>query len=123
MERRQQRPSAAHSATAARSAARTRLFLDKGQYDSFMNLIVDQTEDFKVGDPMAEDTLMGPVISDAQWERVNAYVEIGRNEGAELVYGGTRPSAMNDSYFYQPTIFARASTTCASLGEEIFGPV
>ena len=47
--------------------ARTRLFLDKGQYDNFMNLIVDQTESFKVGDPMDESTMMGPVISEAQW--------------------------------------------------------
>ncbi len=103
--------------------ARTRLFLDKGQYDNFMNLIVDQTESFKVGDPMADDTLMGPVISDAQWERVNAYVEIGRNEGAEVVYGGARPSALNDGYFYQPTIFAQASNDMRIAREEIFGPV
>ncbi|MFW6075857.1 MAG: aldehyde dehydrogenase family protein, partial [Chloroflexota bacterium] len=103
--------------------ARTRLFLDKGQYDNFMNLIVDNTESFKVGDPLAEGTLMGPVISDAQWERVNAYVEIGRNEGAELIYGGSRPSNMQDGYFYQPTIFAQASNDMRIAREEIFGPV
>jgi acyl-CoA reductase-like NAD-dependent aldehyde dehydrogenase len=103
--------------------ARTRLFLDKGQYDNFMSLIVDQAESFKVGDPMASDTLMGPVISEAQWERVNAYVEIGRGEGAELVIGGARPSALNEGYFYQPTIFAQASNDMRIAREEIFGPV
>lgn len=103
--------------------ARTRLFLDKQNYDNFMNLLVDGAENYKVGDPLAEGTAMGPVISDAQWERVNAYVEIGRDEGAELVYGGTRPSNLSEGYFYQPTIFAQASNDMRIAREEIFGPV
>lgn len=103
--------------------ARTRLFLDKQQYDNFMNLIIDGAEGFKVGDPLAEGTAMGPVISEAQWERVNSYVEIGRGEGAELVYGGSRPSNLDQGYFYQPTIFAQASNDMRIAREEIFGPV
>jgi acyl-CoA reductase-like NAD-dependent aldehyde dehydrogenase len=103
--------------------ARTRLFLDRGQYDEFLNLLVDRTEGFTVGDPFDEATLMGPVISEAQWERVNGYVEIGKSEGAELVYGGSRPSHLERGYFYQPTIFAQANNDMRIAREEIFGPV
>jgi acyl-CoA reductase-like NAD-dependent aldehyde dehydrogenase len=103
--------------------ARTRLFLGKEQYDNFMNLLVDGTESFKVGDPLDPSTMMGPVISDAQWARVTSYIDIGKNEGAELVYGGSRPSNMDVGQFIQPTIFAQASNDMRIAREEIFGPV
>jgi acyl-CoA reductase-like NAD-dependent aldehyde dehydrogenase len=103
--------------------ARTRLFLGKEQYDNFMNLLVDNTESFKVGDPLDPSTMMGPVISDAQWARVTSYIDIGKNEGAELVYGGSRPSNMEVGQFIQPTIFAQASNDMRIAREEIFGPV
>ncbi len=103
--------------------ARTRLFLQHDEYDNFMNLLIDQTEGFTVGNPLDDGTLMGPVISDAQWERVNSYVEIGKSEGAELVYGGSRPSHTPNGQFFQPTIFAQASNDMRIAREEIFGPV
>jgi betaine-aldehyde dehydrogenase len=103
--------------------ARTRLFVGKQAYDDVMEILVDQTEQFKVGDPQAEGTLMGPMISESQWERVSKYVSIGRDEGAELVYGGVRPSAYNDGYFIQPTIFGQVSNDMRIAREEIFGPV
>ncbi len=103
--------------------ARTRLFVGKQAYDDVMNILVDQTEQFKVGDPQQDGTLMGPVISESQWERVSSYVDIGRDEGAELVYGGVRPSAMKDGYFIQPTIFGQVSNDMRIAREEIFGPV
>lgn len=103
--------------------ARTRLFVGKQAYDDVMNILVDETEQFKVGNPQEEGTLMGPVISQSQWERVSSYVEIGRDEGAELVYGGVRPSAFNDGYFIQPTIFGQVSNDMRIAREEIFGPV
>jgi betaine-aldehyde dehydrogenase len=103
--------------------ARTRLFVGKKAYDDVMQILVDQTESFKVGDPFASGTLMGPMISNSQWERVTNYVEIGRDEGAELVYGGVRPSAFNDGFFIQPTIFGQVSNDMRIAREEIFGPV
>src|SRR5690606_13019521 len=103
--------------------ARTRLFLGKQSYDQFMNLLVDATENFKVGDPMDPSTMMGPVISQSQYDRVTEYINIGRSEGAELVYGGGRPSAMDDGYFLMPTIFSQVSNDMRIAREEIFGPV
>jgi acyl-CoA reductase-like NAD-dependent aldehyde dehydrogenase len=103
--------------------ARTRIFVGKQQYDNFVANLVHNTEGFTVGDPQASDTLMGPVISPAQYERVTSYIEIGRNEGAELVYGGGRPSALDQGNFVQPTIFAQVNNDMRIAREEIFGPV
>jgi acyl-CoA reductase-like NAD-dependent aldehyde dehydrogenase len=103
--------------------ARTRLFLGKQQYDEFMSILVDATENFTVGDPQDPKTLMGPVISQSQYDRITSYINVGKTEGAELVYGGGRPSNMDDGYFLQPTIFSQVSNDMRIAREEIFGPV
>lgn len=103
--------------------ARSRLFLGKQQYDDFMTLLVDATENFRVGDPLDPSTMMGPVISQAQYDRVSSYINIGKSEGAELVYGGARPSTLDTGYFLQPTIFSQVSNDMRIAQEEIFGPV
>ncbi|HMM41540.1 MAG TPA: aldehyde dehydrogenase family protein, partial [Thermomicrobiales bacterium] len=103
--------------------ARTRLFVGSKAYDDVMQVLVDQAESFKVGDPMDSSTLMGPVISRSQWDRVTNYVDIGKDEGAELDYGGARPSALAEGHFIQPTIFGQVSNDMRIAREEIFGPV
>jgi len=103
--------------------ARTRLFVGSKAYDDVMQVLVDQAESFKVGDPTDPSTLMGPVISRNQWDRVTSYVDIGKDEGAELVYGGGRPSALAEGHFIQPTIFGQVSNDMRIAREEIFGPV
>jgi acyl-CoA reductase-like NAD-dependent aldehyde dehydrogenase len=103
--------------------ARTRIFVGKQKYDNFVADLVHNTESFKVGDPFDSTTLMGPVISPAQYDRVTSYISIGRNEGAELVYGGSRPSNLEQGNFIQPTIFAQVSNDMRIAREEIFGPV
>jgi acyl-CoA reductase-like NAD-dependent aldehyde dehydrogenase len=103
--------------------ARTRLFVGQKAYDDVMQHLVDQTESFKVGDPMESGTLMGPMISQSQWDRVTSYIEIGKDEGAELIFGGARPSALEDGFFIQPTIFGQVSNEMRIAREEIFGPV
>jgi betaine-aldehyde dehydrogenase len=103
--------------------ARTRVFVGKQQYDTFMQHLIDQTESYTVGDPFESGTQMGPLISKSQYERVSNYVEIGRSEGAELVYGGVRPSNMDKGNFLQPTIFAQVNNDMRIAREEIFGPV
>lgn len=103
--------------------ARTRLFLGKQQYDEFMSLLVNATEGFTVGDPMDPKTLMGPVISQSQYDKITEYITIGKSEGAELIYGGGRPSALENGNFLQPTIFSQVSNDMRIAREEIFGPV
>ena len=103
--------------------ARTRLFVGQHAYDNLMSALVDQVENWRVGDPLEAGTSMGPVVSTAQYDRVLNYVDIGQNEGAELVYGGTRPSALQEGNFLQPTIFGQVNNDMRIAREEIFGPV
>jgi acyl-CoA reductase-like NAD-dependent aldehyde dehydrogenase len=103
--------------------ARTRVFVGKQQYDNFMQTLVDATENYTVGDPLDTSTQMGPMVSASQLERVTSYIEIGKGEGAELVYGGSRPSALSEGHFVQPTIFAQVNNDMRIAREEIFGPV
>ena len=114
---------AAFGNTGQTCTARTRLFVGQQSYDNFMQELVDQTESYKVGDPFDTATLMGPMISVAQYDRVASYIDIGKGEGAELVFGGTRPSALEEGNFLQPTIFGQVSNDMRIAREEIFGPV
>ncbi|HYI15747.1 MAG TPA: aldehyde dehydrogenase family protein, partial [Thermomicrobiales bacterium] len=114
---------AAFGNTGQTCTARTRLFIGQGSYDNFMQELIDQTETYKVGDPFDTATLMGPMISTAQYDRVASYIDIGKGEGAELVFGGSRPSAMDEGNFLQPTIFGQVSNDMRIAREEIFGPV
>ncbi|HQY30386.1 MAG TPA: aldehyde dehydrogenase family protein [Thermomicrobiales bacterium] len=103
--------------------ARTRLFVGKSSYDRFLNHLVDNTEQFVVGDPFDPATRMGPLISSGQHDRVSTYIQVGQDEGASLVYGGSRPSTLTDGNFLQPTIFAGVHNDMRIAREEIFGPV
>lgn len=114
---------AAFGNTGQTCTARTRLFVGQQSYDNFMQELVDQTESYKVGDPFDTATLMGPMISMAQYDRVASYIDIGKDEGAQLVFGGSRPSAMDDGNFLQPTIFGQVTNDMRIAREEIFGPV
>lgn len=103
--------------------ARTRLFVANKDHDRLLQHLVDAVADFSVGDPLADGTLMGPVITPAQHERVVSYIEIGKDEGAELAYGGSRPESLADGNFLQPTIFGGVRNDMRIAREEIFGPV
>ncbi|HLY84168.1 MAG TPA: aldehyde dehydrogenase family protein, partial [Acidimicrobiales bacterium] len=76
----------------------------------------------KVGDPLAPDTVVGPVISAAQRDRVEAYVRSGSDEGGTIVAGGARPP-MDRGYFVTPTLIADCRPSMKVVREEIFGPV
>ena len=78
-----------------------------------------------VGDPADEKTQMGSLVSQRQRERVSDYIGIGREEGAELVYGGEAPTGdpFDDGAYLMPTIFDGARTDMRIVREEIFGPV
>jgi aldehyde dehydrogenase (NAD+) len=77
-----------------------------------------------IGDPRDEATTLGPVVSRAQFDRVQGLIETGLKEGATLVTGGPgRPSGLNKGYFIRPTIFANVDNDMTIAREEIFGPV
>ena len=103
--------------------AGTRILVERSVHDEFVESLVAATQSMKVGDPLEEDTGMGPVVSQEQLDRVTGYIDIGRSEGAEVVTGGGRPTELGDGYFVEPTVFAGVRNDMTIAQEEIFGPV
>ena len=82
------------------------------------------TESVVVGDPTAETTTMGPVVSEVQFNKIQGLIEQGIKEGAKVVIGGLgHPEGLDKGYFVRPTIFSQANNEMTVAREEIFGPV
>jgi aldehyde dehydrogenase (NAD+) len=82
------------------------------------------TESVVVGDPAAEGTTMGPVVSEIQFNKIQGLIEKGVEEGAKLVTGGPgRPEGLDKGYYIRPTVFSEANNEMTIAREEIFGPV
>ncbi len=102
----------------------TRVFLQKGIKDAFLDRLKARTEAIVIGDPMDEATQLGPMVSGAQRDKVFSYIEKGKAEGARLVTGGGIPNAVSaDGTYIQPTVFADVTDDMTIAREEIFGPV
>lgn len=108
-----------------RCTARTRLFLHESIHDRFLADFVARAGKIRIGDPLEDDTQMGPVISPRQCERVLSFVERARGEGAELLLGGKRPQedVLRKGNFVEPTIFDQVRNDMTIAREEVFGPV
>ena len=77
-----------------------------------------------MGDPQAEDTVLGPVVSEVQYKKIQRLIEMGIEEGALLVTGGPgRPDGLNRGYYVRPTVFGHVTPDMTIAREEIFGPV
>ena len=105
--------------------ARSRIFVERSIHDRAVELLVEATRKLAVGDPEADETEVGPLVSRRQRERVLDYIAIGRDEGAEIVIGGEPPtdSALADGSYVLPTIFDAVRNDMRIATEEIFGPV
>jgi aldehyde dehydrogenase (NAD+)/betaine-aldehyde dehydrogenase len=104
--------------------ARSRLFVQDSVYDRFVEQFVEKTQRLNVGDPMSMTTHIGSLISPKQVERVDYYVNLGREEGAEVLIGGSKPgNGLDKGNFYLPTVLAGVSNKARVSQEEIFGPV
>lgn len=90
---------------------------------AFLAALTDLVGDLRVGDPRDETTDLGPLAFKGHYERVLAYVETGRHEGARLLTGGKRPDQLTRGYFLEPTVFADVGSDMRIAREEIFGPV
>lgn len=102
-------------------AAGSRILVQKGIGRQFANALAEAAASVKVGDPRQPGIQMGPLAKKAQQERVNRYIQLGINEGAELLAGGV--SQPQKGFFVKPTIFASATNQMTIAREEIFGPV
>jgi aldehyde dehydrogenase (NAD+) len=101
--------------------AGSRVFVEESIYDRFVEKSVVRARRRVVGDPFDSATEQGPQVDNAQFERVMAYIESGRNEGATLACGGERVG--NRGYFIEPTVFSDVQDKMKIAKEEIFGPV
>ncbi|HET9690812.1 MAG TPA: aldehyde dehydrogenase family protein, partial [Acidimicrobiales bacterium] len=105
-------------------SALTRLLVPRSRLAEAEELAKATAEGYAIGDPFAEGTLLGPVISDAQRERVTGYVQKGIDEGAKLLTGGPdRPEQFEKGYYVKPTVFSEVRSDMTIAQEEIFGPV
>lgn len=104
--------------------AGTRLFLHSDIYDTFVGKLVESFKRAKVGDPLDEKTVVSCLVSPEQGKRVLQYLEIGQQEGAALITGGSRVTVPGNEYgyFIEPTILETVNTMRVAQ-EEIFGPV
>nr|WP_309973736.1 aldehyde dehydrogenase family protein [Variovorax guangxiensis] len=102
-------------------SAGTRLLVHESVYDQVAAGVVATASVFKVGSPFALDTDLGPLISARQMDRVLAYIDTGKKEGAELMLGGSRVGEVG--FFVEPTVFANVTNEMTIAREEIFGPV
>jgi aldehyde dehydrogenase (NAD+) len=104
-------------------SAPTRMLVPVGRMDEAVEAARAAAEAVRVGDPTGEAT-MGPVASEAQWNKVQALIGLGLEEGAELVAGGLgRPDGLGVGYYVKPTVFARVVNDMTIARQEIFGPV
>ncbi|MEO3387885.1 betaine-aldehyde dehydrogenase [Mesorhizobium sp. CAU 1741] len=103
----------------------TRVFVQDGIYDRFLDRLTERTKKIRIGDPLDPDTQMGPLINKAQHEKVTDYIDIGKNEGATLHCGGGVPKlqGFDGGFFVEPTIFTDVKDEMRIAREEIFGPV
>jgi acyl-CoA reductase-like NAD-dependent aldehyde dehydrogenase len=102
--------------------APTRVYAQRGVYDQVVQGLTAYANALQIGDPTARGTVVGPVISAAQRDRVEAFVASGREEGATLLAGGERPD-MDKGFYVAPTLFADCRNDMTIVREEIFGPV
>jgi acyl-CoA reductase-like NAD-dependent aldehyde dehydrogenase len=101
--------------------AGTRLLVDKTKHDEVVDGLVGAAAAWKVGDGLDTSTMVGPLVSRTQLERVTKYLEIGSSEGAEARLGGK--AIEGKGYFVEPTIFTGVKPDMRIAQEEIFGPV
>jgi aldehyde dehydrogenase (NAD+) len=104
--------------------APTRMLVPKGRHQEAIEIAKEVSESITVGNPEEDQTQLGPVISDVQFNKVQNLIQSGIDEGAMLVTGGTgRPDGLSKGYFVKPTVFAEVSSDMSIFREEIFGPV
>jgi acyl-CoA reductase-like NAD-dependent aldehyde dehydrogenase len=112
----------AYGTTGQRCTATSRLIVQRGIKDQLVDALVEKARSLKVGYGLDESVNMGPLVNQKAREKVERYVEIGKNEGATLAVGGQRAD-LDKGYFYAPTLFTNVRRDMRIAREEIFGPV
>jgi acyl-CoA reductase-like NAD-dependent aldehyde dehydrogenase len=105
--------------------ARSRILVQRSLYGTFLEDFTRRTKALRLGQPLDEQTEIGPLISADQRQRSLDYIELGQREGAQLIAGGSlfESGSDNNGYFLQPAILAPVNNSARVAQEEIFGPV
>jgi len=103
--------------------AGSRLYAHADCFDRVIEGVTAAAKKLQVGDGLLPTSDLGPLVSQEQWDRVNGYVGIGRQEGARVLTGGKRPKGLERGFFFEPTVFVDATANMRIVREEIFGPV
>ncbi len=105
-------------------AAGTRLLVPKSRLDEVKQAIKNEMRNYTVGDPADPKIMVGPMVSQKQYERVESYIRKGIEEGAEVLVGGEgHPKGLEAGYYVRPTVFVNVKNDMTIAQEEIFGPV
>ncbi|MFT4797649.1 MAG: acyl-CoA reductase-like NAD-dependent aldehyde dehydrogenase [Candidatus Azotimanducaceae bacterium] len=113
----------AYYSTGQRCTASSRLIVQSGIHDAFVEAVVSRLKTLRIDDPLKEDTDIGPVVDQSQLDQDLDYLRIGREEGAELIHGGELIERDNPGYFLSPALFVGTKNEMRVNREEIFGPV
>lgn len=104
--------------------APTRMLVQRSIYEHAVEVAAAQAQKTQIGDPTEEGRHIGPVVSRAQFDKIQGLIQTGIDEGARLVAGGVgRPEGVNRGYYVRPTVFADVTNDMTIAREEIFGPV
>jgi aldehyde dehydrogenase (NAD+) len=111
--------------TGQRCTAASRVSVHRKIYDEFTERFRTQASALRLGDGLKKETDMGPVVNESQFNKILKYIEIGKGEGAKLIFGGKafRKGDCSEGYFVEPTIFGEVKPEMRIAQEEIFGPV
>jgi acyl-CoA reductase-like NAD-dependent aldehyde dehydrogenase len=109
-------------ATGQSCVAGSRLYLHDDIADAFLERMVAQAREIRIGDPLADETQMGPLCTTGQRDRIESEIAFAVGEGAEILTGGKRPEGMEGLYF-EPTILACPRQNLRIVDTELFGPV
>lgn len=101
----------------------TRVLAPRSRYDAVVDALVAEAGRWQVGDPLDPMVMVGPLASERQRDRVEGYIRLGIEEGADLVVGGKRPAHMERGFYCEATVFRDVSNDMRIAREEIFGPV
>lgn len=103
----------------------SRIFVEKSIYEKFKKDFVEKVSKLKVGNPFNDDTNLGALVSKPHMEKVQSYIEIAKDEGGKILYGGNPVvvAGAENGYYLQPTVIEVYDDQCRVNQEEIFGPV
>ncbi|HEY5616018.1 MAG TPA: 5-carboxymethyl-2-hydroxymuconate semialdehyde dehydrogenase [Bacteroidota bacterium] len=112
-----------YSLNGERCTAGSRLLVQQGIYEKFVSALEARVKTIRVGDPHDAQTEVGPLIHPEHWQRVRSYMDIARQEGANIVVGGDRPANLQQGNYFAPTLITGVKNEMQIAQEEIFGPV